>query len=680
MGGLGRDAATRPAEQAAATPGNAGIALPNTTNVAAFGDSLMWGQGLNRQDRFTAQIARALPQILGTQQAVVSADTSRSGAQIRGRSDERTTFVDRFPALFPNQAAIEAFLQGRSEQPAVRLYGEVPAPFPTIRGQIDLMTDALGATIDVALVDGGVNDINVEDIVNPQVSPHEYIERWDGQIRPVGHDDVLELLGRVRRKCPNALVLYFGFFAPMSYRSDTDDIRDLFKYETDDSIGWILNEIFGCEDVNAAILEAVTRAVWLQGRWQYWTRQAVVDANSDNTIRGPGVLFVPSGFNPDNSAFGNTPFLWQDYRAPTGDPAEAVRRQRCPRAAQVDDLQNLYDAVVDNPLAPQPPSDEAIQRMHDAIDGPTSLKTAMRAWIADHTRANLVTMTQSVRDEILRIRHALIASCGHPNPQGASSYANHAIERIAEHRAVTQRIMQESRPRVPAVAQPETLDQMLTRYRLRRRQLPLAADATHLDVDSLAVLAVTAGDSDQNFFPDVWLVLTTDEGGGRTRQRQYLLNFPYHTYLWGAVGPVGPNTWWVYKPYPHFEPGATNRLTVATEGRLRLEQITASSIMIGGDRLQRLTAKQGYGRLWRPQTVRLEINGRQVVDLNLAGQAFGFLSRLDLQYPVPAPQAPTLQLAPVTLNEVQQLGPRVNARRAEAPTRVQLPAQAGTPR
>jgi hypothetical protein len=633
----------------------------------------MWGQGLNRQDRFTAQIARTLPHILGTERALVSADESRSGAQIRGRSDQRATFVDRFPALFPNQAAIDAFLQGRNEQPAAGLYGEVPAPFPTVLGQIDLMTDALGAITEVALVDGGVNDINVEDIVDPSVSPHEYIERWDGQIRSVGHDDVLELLGRVRRKCPNALILYFGFFAPMSYRSDTGAIRDLFEYETDDAIGWFLNGIFGCEDVNAAILEAVTRAVWLQGRWQYWTRQAVVDANSNDAVRGPGVLFVPSGFNPDNSAFGNEPFLWQDYRAPTGDPAEAQRRGRCPRAAQVEDLQNVYNAS----LAPLGvfESDEAIQRLHDAIDGPTSLKAAMSAWIAHHTQANLVAMSQSLRNEILRIRHALIASCGHPDGQGASSYANYATKRIGEHRAVMQRIAEESRPRLQTgVAQPETLDQMLTRYRLRRPHMPLAADATHLDVDSLAVRAVTVGDSDQNFFPDVWLVLTTDEGGGQARERQYLLNFPYRTFSVGVVG------YWVFKPYQHFEPTVTNRLTVATEGRLRLEQITASSIMIGGDRLQGLNALQAYGQVWRPQTVRLEINGSPVVDLNLVGQSFGFGSRLDLQYPAPAPQAPGLQLAPVTLNEVRQLGPRVNARRAEAPTRIQLPAPAAPPR
>jgi hypothetical protein len=466
----------------------------------------------------------------------------------------------------------------------------------------------------------------------------------------------------VRRKCPNALILYFGFFAPMSYASDTGKIRALFKWETDDPVGWFLNGIFGCEDVNAAILEAVTRAVWLQGRWQYWTRQAVVDANSDDAVRGPGVLFVPSGFAPDNSAFGQDPFLWSHYQPlPATDPAAATREQNCPRAAHLQDLTNLYVGFTipfqDNP------SDSAVQKVHDAIDGPTSLRAAMSAYIAHHRHADRVAMLQSLRDEILRIRHVLIASVGHPSGHGAASYAAFATKRITEHLALMQRIQQESRPRVRPVPSRETLDQMLTRYRLRRPHMPLAADATHLDVDSLAVQVVTHPTSDQNFFPDVYLVLTTDEGNGQTRERAYMLNFPYRP-IW-----VGGHSW-VTKPYPQFEPGATNRLTVATEGRLRLEQILASSILIGGDRLQGTNAS-GYGTMWRPQTVRLEINGQQVAELGLNGQrAIGFGQDLDLQYPAAARQAPSLQLAPVTLRERRQLGPRVNARRAEAPIRV----------
>ena len=74
----------------------------------------------------------------------------------------------------------------------------------------------------------------------------------DGQIRAVAQGDVLDLLGRVRRKCPNAVILSFGFFAPLSLKSSTSKVRDAFKYETDDDIGWFLDGVFGCQDVNAA--------------------------------------------------------------------------------------------------------------------------------------------------------------------------------------------------------------------------------------------------------------------------------------------------------------------------------------------------------------------------------------------------------------------------------------------
>lgn len=372
-----RSATTRPGRNATGGPGNAGIAPPDHWRVAAFGDSLMWGQGLNRADRFTQLITRALPAVLGkARTGIVSADASRSGAQIRARSDQRTLFPDTFPSLFHGRRQQRRFIEGTDESFATGLYGEIPASFPTVRGQVALVSDAVGKTIDIALVDGGVNDIAVEDIINPAVSSGEFIERWDGQIRAVGHDDVLELIGRVRRKCPGAVIIYFGFFAPLSYRSSPNQIRAVFKHELDDDIGWWLNDVFGFQDVNAAILEAMTRAVWMQGRWQYWTRQAVVDANRTAAVRGPGVLFVPSGFTPENSVFAKSPFLHEDYIHPTTDPAQPERQNRCPRIDQLEAMQGIYDFATRQGgiSGPLPPPKEQVKRLHDAIDGPLRLK------------------------------------------------------------------------------------------------------------------------------------------------------------------------------------------------------------------------------------------------------------------------------------------------------------------
>jgi GDSL-like Lipase/Acylhydrolase family len=665
-----RSATTRPRRNATGGPGNAGIAPPDHWRVAAFGDSLMWGQGLNRTDRFTQLITRALPAMLGkARTGIVSADASRSGAQIRARSDQRTLFPDTFPSLFHGRRQQRRFIEGTDESFATGLYGEIPASFPTVRGQVALVSDAVGKTIDIALVDGGVNDIAVEDIINPAVSSGEFIERWDGQIRAVGHDDVLELIGRVRRKCPGAVIMYFGFFAPLSYRSSPNQIRAVFKHELDDDIGWWLNDVFGFQDVNAAILEAMTRAVWMQGRWQYWTRQAVVDANRTAAVRGPGVLFVPSGFTPENSVFAKSPFLHEDYIHPTTDPAQPERQNRCPRLDQLEAMQGIYDFATRQGgiSGPLPPPKEQVKRLHDAIDGPLRLKKAMQDYRADGTRDNLLRMLAFLADEIGRIQRALVASVSHPNAAGAKSYADMAIARLKGHLAVTEAIDREIRlgdsPVVPAGG--ETLDAKLRRYRLRRAG-PLQADAGHLDVDSLAVRVVTAADSDQNFFPDVWLIVTTKEANGRAGRRQYQLNFAYRLTEVPVVG-TGQKISWVAKLYPHFEPGATNRFTVDTMGRLRLDEIVACALLVGGDRLAGLTTLREHGKVWKPSVVRLEVNGQEVVNLAPTGQQFGFLARLDLAYPAPAPNLVPPKLASVKIASVRPLAARRRAARRVAP-------------
>src|SRR5947208_2321295 len=112
--------------------------------VAAFGDSMMWGQGLAETDKFkhlvTASIGRAhhLP-------ARLVYDRSRSGAQVEERAEQRSDFIDTFPYLFHSQAERLAFI-GRDESPAEKLYGEIPATFPIIQSQISMCTDTLGAT------------------------------------------------------------------------------------------------------------------------------------------------------------------------------------------------------------------------------------------------------------------------------------------------------------------------------------------------------------------------------------------------------------------------------------------------------------------------------------------------------------------------------------------------------
>ena len=41
--------------------------------------------------------------------------------------------------------------------------------------------DAIAKNVDIVLVDGGMNDINVEDVIDARVSQGAYIQRFEGQ-------------------------------------------------------------------------------------------------------------------------------------------------------------------------------------------------------------------------------------------------------------------------------------------------------------------------------------------------------------------------------------------------------------------------------------------------------------------------------------------------------------------
>src|SRR5450755_2253075 len=142
--------------------------------IAAFGDSLMWGQGLRRSERFSELFTAAMQREAG-KTGDFFWDRSRSGAKISEQDQERDNFIDAYPFLF-DIAAVTSFNNG-DEEAATALYGEEPATFPTIRGQVAMLPPADGKTVDVALVDGGANDINIVDVFNPQVADNEYVER-----------------------------------------------------------------------------------------------------------------------------------------------------------------------------------------------------------------------------------------------------------------------------------------------------------------------------------------------------------------------------------------------------------------------------------------------------------------------------------------------------------------------
>jgi len=603
----------------------------------------MWGQGLADKDKFTALLARSLGAVHGMRGSVI-VNRARSGAAIQDKGTEREDFLDTFPRLFKTRGQRARFRAGSDESPATDMFGEIPATFPTVRWQVDAVPQAVGKKIDVVLVSGGANDIGFDQVVSPREFPGAFIQEFDGKIRKICHDDVLELIRRIRAKCPNAVILQFGYFAPLSYSSNDKKIKDFFKHEYDNDVKWWINEQFDTADlefvhedlvdVDRQILEAKVRSVWAQGRAQHWMRLAVTKANRNAAVRGPGVLFVPSGLAPENSAMATCPFLYEDYTDPTSDSPRVRRRRECPREQLLDQLHNAR-TVLQTPVT----AAGQFTALRDALmaDGPESLVEALTETI-NHNQNNALRKqaAAALGREINRIQRALIASFLHPNKEGARHYATIALARYTEHRELVADIKRYSRPGRRPAALPsgqERFEDKLVRFGMRSAG-SLLADIGHSNVDAISLLVVTARDADLSLTPHASLIIETRTAAGVKGQRRYLLNFPYRLNI---VPATHPPTVVVKKFYPHFEPAATNRFTIDTANGLRLEDIVGVKIELGPDQLAGQLLQGPHGTIWRPLRVEMEINGQKVLDMTFRTKEVRPGGVLNLNYPPKAP-------------------------------------------
>ncbi|MEV6641101.1 hypothetical protein [Amycolatopsis sp. NPDC051371] len=601
-------------------------------------------------------------------------DASRSGAKIRDLAGERLEFTDIYPFLFPDPKIRREFLNGITDAPAHGLYGEIPATFPTVLGQVKMLPAAGGKKIDIALVTGGLNDISPEDVINPLLYTGRYIERYDGEIRRVVEDNVTALLQAVRNRCPNAVVFYFGFYSGISYSSDTNKLRELFKHEYNDDFKWWLNQyVYEMIDVNRMINEAQTRSEWFHGRWQYWIRRAVNYMNVDDLRRGPGVIFVPSHFSSSHAGFTPNSRIWDDYDFPTKDPAADDRARLIPRFSKLADMRNLINLVGLGTLGgAESIAHKQAAKLNGTINGPLTVKRDLTDYGTGRDGARDLLL-KSLSDEVHRIQHGLIASMAHPNVQGTLSYATQAIARHFEHQETLQKVAAETGLNAPtAIPRPGTLDNLLRRYNLRTAGSALAADVTHLDIDSLTAIIKTTPNSARNLGMSASLVLIlTNRAGGGTRTESFLLTFVNYI---NSVDIVVYDADPINKPYPYLEPGATNRLTaVTTSGNpIKLEDVVGCHLVLGPDPWPNGPAKvrRRYGRVWAPDSVTLEVNGVRVATAELFGRTYGPNSQIDLEWPAPVDGgfvSPAVKLPKI--RRVRPLGrlqtnPRLPGRRA----------------
>jgi lysophospholipase L1-like esterase len=284
--------------------------MADSYRIVCLGDSIMWGQGLLPEEKIDRLVQQALqPRYPG---GVTIENLAHSGA------------------------VIGASGASGSPQP-----GEVPAPRLSIIEQCAGYANS-PETVDLVIVNGGINDVGVATILNP----FALIPSLDFRIRRACHDGMLVLLRQVAAKFtrPSCKILVPGYYQILSAQSDPAGVPRLLG-------------LFGIavpaflEEASDFANPVLARCLVFSDDSTAWLKRAIAEAGD------PRIAFVPSGFTDANSVFvPGTSLLWgislNDDLSPQ-DPVAAARRPLCdaahPGTSQALSRQFCYRASAGHP-------------------------------------------------------------------------------------------------------------------------------------------------------------------------------------------------------------------------------------------------------------------------------------------------------------------------------------------
>lgn len=284
--------------------------MANSLRIVSMGDSVVWGQGLLPNEKFDRLVQQALsPRYPG---GVTLEPLAHSGAVIGAT--------------------------GASGTPQA---GEVPVARPTIIEQCDGFADSPD-TVDLVLLNGGINDVGVATILNPFAQ----FPSLDVRVIHGCHDGMLALLKKVIAKFskPACKILVTDYYPILSGQSDPIGVTKLL------SLFAIAVPAFIDRDLDF-INPVISRCEAFFNDSTQQLRQAIADAAD------PRIVFVPSGFTDANAVFvPGTSLLWgldlDDDLSPE-DPVAATRRPQCelayPNPLQLPEREICFRASAGHP-------------------------------------------------------------------------------------------------------------------------------------------------------------------------------------------------------------------------------------------------------------------------------------------------------------------------------------------
>jgi len=248
-------------------------------SLLVIGDSVVWGQGLAHKHK-TASI---LAGHLGAEMTMLA----HSGAKIGIR--------DSYTVTMPS--------------------AEVPCFFPTILQQLQEFNGD-PATVDWVLMNGGINDVEIQRVFNPMIPQYEI----ELHIRNYCVRDLLAILQLATQKFLNARILVLGYYPALSHLSRAEGVESLYSLVH----GVKFAPLFHADLFRNELVEHCLRF------WKLSTglfRSAVTHVNREAGTKR--AVFVDSGMEEANAAYAPESLLWEcESNDPTKAPDDAVA-ERC---------------------------------------------------------------------------------------------------------------------------------------------------------------------------------------------------------------------------------------------------------------------------------------------------------------------------------------------------------------
>jgi lysophospholipase L1-like esterase len=252
--------------------------------MVVLGDSVNWGQGLETPEKFYSLVQAAI-------NASDSILLAHSGATIG-------------VGVPPTEGQVN---------------GEVPTAYPTILQQCDAFTDS-PETIDLVIVNGGINDINVRFIISP-ITDSAHLK---DSIRQHCFHDMKTLLERVvaRFTKPTAKIIVTSYYQILSHQSHLPLVVPflaMFGVGLPPFLtlldGLVFDKIFAnCEQFYVQSNRFLQKAI-----------------NEANAAAGSQrIFFAQPPFGPENAALAPQAWLWGvNHDLSPQDPVQAARRVAC---------------------------------------------------------------------------------------------------------------------------------------------------------------------------------------------------------------------------------------------------------------------------------------------------------------------------------------------------------------